>query len=641
MFIFNKGEPIKIAYEKAELRGTLILTPQAMKARGSMTIEDGELIADLYELRPVEILSENAIFRQRWPGDTTKIAFVTQKVNAYVNLEKRFGEFTYLNPNEINNQFTYNLYEGSFEKMRWEMEPRTMEFTGKTFEQNASNASYLSSKRPSQDNLTFKSASMKMGLGDYLMKASKIPFIQVVDSKIFPDSGKAYIGKDAEMYELKNAKINADTINNYHKIEQVTIKINGRTDVRGQGNYIYLDKNKKPQRFYLSEIYTEDKKYLGGKSNIPDSINFNVGTKLAFRGNAILHSFNKNLEYNGFFKPLHELYLPKTDWFKSAAVINPDTVYIDLLPPLTNLNRAVLNCGFILTADSTHVSPAMFSRKRSNNDIELLKVEGTYTYNDKFDEFRIGPYAKVFGQPAKLGNFMAVSESKKAIYGEGKFNFNLDIPKFKLITAGNGSFSLRDTTFTMNIAAVVDFEMPANALKLMVDSITDQSSSNSNDYFKKEILNIAIPEMVDDKTLKKMSDDASDELEGKLINDLFKSFFITDLKFKYDINTRSFISEGDFGVRSIDKYSIERRLQGRIQILKTRTKEEFVIYLQQNNGSWYYFKYSKGNLSILGSDPLFNEAMKQGLDKLSGDGFTVRLASISDRNKIMRAIKGK
>ncbi|MFA9212781.1 MAG: hypothetical protein ACEQSR_02925 [Candidatus Methylacidiphilales bacterium] len=641
MFILNKGEPIKIAYEKAELRGTLILTPQAMKAKGSMTIEDGELIADLYELRPVEILSENAIFRQRWPGDTTKIAFETKKVNAYVNLEKRYGEFTYLKPNEINNEFTYNLYEGSFEKLRWEMEPRTLEFTGKSEEQNPALASYLVSKRPSQERLTFKTASVKMSLGDYVLQASKVPYINVVDSKILPDSGKVYIGKDAEMNELLNAKINADTVTKFHKIEQVTVKINGRTDFRGQGNYIYLDKNKKPQRFYLNEIYPEDKKYLGGKSNIPDSINFNVGVKLAFRGNALLHSYNRNLEYNGFFKPLHNLYLPKTDWFKSAAIINPDTVYIDLLPPLTNLNRAVVDCGFVLTADSTHVTPAMFSRKRSNNDIDLLKVEGTFTYNDKFDEFRIGPYPKVFGQPARRGNFMAVSETKKAIYGEGKFNFNLDIPKFKLTTAGNSSFNLKDTTFTMHLAAVVDFEMPANALKLMVDSITDQSNSNSNDYFNKEILNIAIPEMVDDKTLKKMSDEASDELNGKLINYLFKAFFITDLKFKYDINTRSFISDGDFGVRSLDKYVIERRLQGRIQILKTRTKEEFVIYLQQNNGSWYYFKYSKGNLAILGSDPLFNEALKLGLDKVSGDGFTVRIASISDRNKLMRLMKAK
>ncbi len=641
MFIFNKGEPIKIAYEKAELRGILILTPQAMKAKGSMTIEDGELIADMYELRPVEILSENAIFRQRWPGDTSKIAFVTKKIDAYVNLEKRFGEFTYLNPNEINNEFAYNLYEGSFEKMRWEMEPRTMEFIGKSIEQNPSQASYLVSKRQSQDNLTFKTASVKLGLGDYILKASKVPFINVVDSKILPDSGKVYIGKDAEMNELLNAKINADTITNFHKIEQATVKINGRTDLRGQGNYIYLDKNKKPQRFYLNEIYAEDKKYLGGKSNIPDSINFNAGPKLAFRGNALLHSFNRNLEYNGFFKPLHNLFLPKTDWFKSAAVINPDTVYIDLLPPLTNLNRQPVYCGFNLSADSTHVYPSMFSRKRSTTDIELLKVEGTFAYNEKFDEFRVGPYKKVFGQIAKKGNFMAVSETKKAIYGEGRFNFGFDFPKFKMPAAGSCSFGIEDTIFTMNLAMILDFELPADALKLMVDSITDQSNTNSNDFINKDILNIAIPEFVDDKILKKLSDDASDDLNGKLLNDLFKTFFITELKLKWDQPTRTFINDGVIGVRSIDKYLIERKLQARVQITKSRTKEELVIYMQQNNGTWYYLKYSKGNMGILSSDISFNEAIKKGADKVSGDGYTLRLASVSDRNKLLRAIKAR
>jgi hypothetical protein len=193
----------------------------------------------------------------------------------------------------------------------------------------------------------------------------------------------------------------------------------------------------------------------------------------------------------------------------------------------------------------------------------------------------------------------------------------------------------------MHIATILDFEMPPVALKLMVDSITDQSTSNTTDYFDKELLNIAIPELVDDKTLKKLSDEASDELGGKLINDLFKTFFITDLKFKWNQPTRSFISEGDFGVRSINKFIIERRLQGRIEIKKQRTADELVIYLQQNNGSWYYFKYVKGNLSILGSDAAFNEALKLGLDKVSGDGFTVRMASISDRNKLMRIIKTK
>jgi hypothetical protein len=385
MFIFNQGEPLKIANGKAELRGVLILTPTAMNAKGSMKIEDGELIADLYELRPVEILSKNAIFRQYWPNDTTKIAFATKKTNAYINLEKRFGDDTFLNPYEINNEFAYNLYEGSFEKLHWEMDPKTMEFIGKTQEESPALASYLVSKRQSQDNLTFKSASTKIALSDFIMHASKVPYINIVDSKVLPENGKVDIGKDADMYELKNAKINADTVTNYHKIEQVSLKINGRTDFRGQGNYIYLDKNKKPQRFYLSEIFAEDKMFLGGKSNIPDSINFNVGAKLAFRGNVLLHSYNKNLEYNGFFKPLHDLYEPKTDWFKAAAIINPDTVYIDLLPPLTNLNRAALYNGINVSADAAHVYPAMFSRMISKSDAELFKVNGPFTYNDQLE----------------------------------------------------------------------------------------------------------------------------------------------------------------------------------------------------------------------------------------------------------------
>lgn len=641
MFIFNQGEPLKISNGKAELRGVLILTPMAMNAKGSMTIDDGELIADLYELKPVEILSKNAIFRQYWPGDTSKVAFVTKKTNAYINLEKRFGDFTYLNPYEINSDFAYNLYEGSFEKLHWEMDPKTMEFIGKTHEESSTQASYLISKRQGQDNLTFKSASTKIALSDFIMHATKVPYINIVDSKVLPENGKVDIGKDAEMFELLNAKINADTITNYHKIEQVTLKINGRTDVRGQGNYIYLDKNKKPQRFYLNEIYTEDKKFLGGKSNIPDSINFNVGTKLAFRGNALLHSYNRNLEYNGFFKPLHNLYEPKTDWFKSATVINPDTVYINLLPPLTNLNRQALYNGINVSADAAHVYPAMFSRMISKSDAELLKIEGTFAYNDQFEEFRIGPYAKVFGQGAKKGNFMAVSEAKKAIYAEGKFNFGFDAPKFKVLSAGKSSFDLRDTIFTMHISMVFDFELPENALKVMADSITDQSAINSNEFYNKEILNISIPELVEDKVLKKISDEASDELNGKLINNLFKMFFITDLKFKWNQPTRSFINQGDFGVRSIDKYLIERNLQGRIEIKKGRTTDEVVIYLQQNNGSWYYFKYLKGNMNVLSSDMVFNEAIKKSAGKVSGDGYTLRQASISDRNKLLRAMRIK
>jgi hypothetical protein len=188
---------------------------------------------------------------------------------------------------------------------------------------------------------------------------------------------------------------------------------------------------------------------------------------------------------------------------------------------------------------------------------------------------------------------------------------------------------------------ILDFDLPAEALKIMVDSITDQSNTNSSDFYNKEILNIAIPELAEEKIVKKLSDEASDEMSGKLIDNLFKTFFITDINLKWNQPTRSFINQGEFGVRSMDKYLIERKLQGRIEIKKGRTTDEIVIYLQQNNGSWYYLKYLKGNMNVLSSDMVFNEAIKKGADKVSGDGYTLRQASISDRNKLLRAMKLK
>jgi hypothetical protein len=640
MFISNKGEPMKIAYDRAKLYGTIILTPKSMKAKGNMDIEGGKLEASMFELKPVEVLSEDAIFKQMDPKDTTKVAFVTGKVKAYVNLEQKYAEFTYKNFPGINNTFILNNYTGSFEKLKWDMIPKTLEFTGPANAQSASAGSYLLSQKPMQDSLKFAAGSAFLTLGDYVMKVGKIPYIMIADSKVFPDSGKATLRQNAEMDMLLNAKIKSDTVNQFHEIEKVSIKINGRTDCVGAGTYTYFDRNKKPQKFYLDQIYVADKKYLEGKTLIPDSINFMVGPKIGFRGNAILHSYNKNLEYNGFFKGMHEQFIPKTDWFKASTTINPDSVYINLTPPLTNLNRAVLTNGFFVSTDSSHVYPALFSRKRNTSDQELLKCEGTFTYNDKFDEFRLGTYDKVFAD-GKRGNFIAMSEKKKIIYGEGKFNFGFNTQGFSLNGAGYGTFNLADTTFGMKLSMIVAMILPNAAVKLMVDSLVEQSLAASSDYFDKRVIKISIPELVDEKTYKRLSENMEEELSSKNMEDLQKTFFFTDVTLGWNSPTRSFGSTGDIGLRSIDKNLIERKIKGKIEITKKRGGDDLIIYLQQPQGSWYFFKYQKGVMAVLSSDILFNEIIKINIDKVSKEkeDYKIRQANISDRNKFVRAQK--
>jgi hypothetical protein len=132
MFISTKGEAIKITYEGAKLLGTLILTPKSMSAKGLMDIEGGKLISGnaMFNFQQDEVFSDDATFKQMHPKDTSKVAFETGKVKAYVHLAKKFGEFTYKYFPGINNTFILNNYAGSFEKLRWEIEPKTLEFKG-------------------------------------------------------------------------------------------------------------------------------------------------------------------------------------------------------------------------------------------------------------------------------------------------------------------------------------------------------------------------------------------------------------------------------------------------------------------------------------------------------------------------------
>ncbi len=641
MFISNKGEPMKIAYDGAKLYGTIILTPKAMNAVGRMDIEGGELQANLFQLKPVEILSEDAVFRQKNPKDTTQVSFETGKVKAYVNLEQKFAEFTYKNFPGINNTFVLNNYAGSFEKLKWDMIPKTLEFNGPVNANKADAASYLLSKRPGQDSLQFAAGSVFLTLGDYVMQCKKIPHIIIADSKVLPDSGKAVIRQNAEMDLLLNAKIIADTLNKFHKIDKVNIKINGRTDCNGSGTYSYFDKNKKEQKFYLDQIYVVEKKFLEGKTLIPDTNNFMVGPKVGFRGNTILHSFNKNLEYNGFFKANHKLPLPKTDWFRSAATINPDSIFIPLTPPITNLNRQTLSNGFFVSNDSTHLYASVFSRKRNTSDQELLKCEGTFTYNEKFDEFRVGDINKIYGL-GRRGNFLAMSEQKKIIYGEGKFNFGLETPGYTVNAGGYGSVNLGDTTFSMKLSMCIDMILPNQAIKMMYDSLNEQSAAASSNYFDEKFLKFSIPNMVEEKTYNKLSENLEDELSSKTLEELQKTFFITDLQMVWDQSRRAFTNNtGDFGIKSIDKFLIERRLTGKVEIVKKRGGDEMTIYLQQPQGSWYFFRYQKGIMAVLSSDILFNEVIKTNIDKVSKEkeGYQIRQANISDRNKFVRSLK--
>lgn len=637
MFITRTDELIRFSKSRATLDGTIIYTPGSMHAKGDVNVEEAQLTSLDFWLQPDQILSEDARFKLFDLNDAKKFAFTSGSVKARVDLENRLGDFKF-NQKGLNAHFNYNQYAGAFDEFFWRMDPRTIDF--KSAEPEGKNT-YLVSTHPQQDSLQFTTSLTTLTIKDFTIYAKKVPFIAVGDAHVFPDSNKATIRANADMDVLTRSKIQADTVNRFHSIDSVSLKIAGKFNVSGTGSYEYVDKKKNVQKFFLNEIAINTNHQLTAKSYIPDSSKFYVGPKIQFRGNALLVSVVRNLEYDGYFLPLHNLPLPKTDWFRNSAVVNPDSVYINVKSPSKNMNQQTLGNGFNISNDSAHVYSLFFSRKRNQSDPELLKVEGTLFYDEKNAEFKMGNFDKLFNKAYK-GNMMILNEAKRQIYGEGRIKLGFENTKFEINSAGQAYYNLADTSFKMNLVMLLNFPFPQQALRIMFDTLSEQSLAAEPPKFDGPFLGNALAELVEEKNIRKVEEELEEDKTIRLINDLEKTIFISELNMRWNQATRSLQSEGDIGINSLDKYKLERKVRGKMELVKRRSGDDFTLYIQSVAGSWYYFKFQKGIMYTVGSDPMYNKLIKDNIDKISKkDDYKLRLANISAKNQFLKASNKK
>ncbi len=149
-------------------------------------------------------------------------------------------------------------------------------------------------------------------------------------------------------------------------------------------------------------------------------------------------------------------------------------------------------------------------------------------------------------------------------------------------------------------------------------------------------------ELVDDKNIKRVVEEIQEDNTIKLINNLEKTIFISELNMKWNPLTKSLQSEGDIGINSFDKYKIERKVKGKMELIKRRSGDDFTLFIQSIAGSWYYFKFQKGVMYTVGSDALYNKLIKDNIDKISkNDDYKLRLANISAKNQFLRATNKK
>ncbi len=628
---FSQEEPFKL-YDNATFKGELKLSSKGLNSNGSLEFEDAEIISANMKMNSRNIKADTSTLRIK-SIDSTKFAFTASNVKSFVDFDKKLGDFK-ANSDDASSEFPYNMYKGSLNEFKWDIARKNLKFItppGKPVEK-----SYFLSTHPQQDSLKFSSAEAYYDLNTFVLTAKKVPYINVADSRVVPDSGLVIIRENAAMDELKKSKLIVDTLNKWHNLYNCNLTVMGRLNMGGDGFYDYVDINKKKNKIFFNEIKVEYlTKLVIAKGYISDTADFTFGPKIQFKGYVTLEGKYKELYFNGHFLGIHDMYRPMTWWTRHDQYIKPDSVFLRVKEPI-NEDKKDLFTGFAISTDSVHVYPVFFSRKRNYSDGELINVKnGTFYYDNTKKEFVYIDSSRSAG--SWKGNYYTFNEDKGKIFAEGDVNLGVNFKTLGFKTAGNITHSYADTSFKFSLLTLIDFKLPKEAqdlmFKLINEALTGGYATNLNNDFGKTALSNILETKDFDKVVKGL-----DKNEVDIIDELNKTFFFSKLDLRWNQARKSYTSSTSTAyLESIGKERIGKTIKTKMEIKRKRSGDEWICYIEASADVWFYINYIRGNLYIFSSNEDFNTLIKTQFEKVNGDGYFLKLASPMSKQKFLRS----
>ncbi len=633
MYLFQQKEPFLMYDKVATLLGNLIITPKGMGGAGTISFDEAELSSKNFSFSNHTFSSNVASFKIK-SIDPSKYAFSATNVKAFVDFEKRYADFR-SNKSDVNIEFPYNQYRATLSDMTWKMDEKKIILNaGKT---QTPESSVFISTLYEQDSLNFISTNAVFDLKTYILNCNKVPYIFVADSKIIPDSNKVVINRNAQMNTLYRCLLKTDTVNGFHNLFNCSINILGRRNMSGNGFYNFTDKRKSKQIIYFNEIGVNAEKHSIAKATIKDTSNFVINKHFDFKGDIVLTSINKNLNFNGYVLPLHEQ-RPQSVWFRFNDGIDQDSVRLKIDDPI-DADKNPLSIGFNVANDSTGMYTSFFSRRHSySDDMILLARSGKMYYDDNTGEFRVGDDDKL-SKNSYQGSMVTFNEPQKTIIGEGRINFNTSSDKFKTKAAGIITNNLMDSSYSLDVIALFDFILPKQALTMMADSIYNTSRDLPNLMNDRYVLKVGLGELAEEKNYTAVIKKLEENSEVMLVDEFQKTLMLTDLKMSWKRQNRAYIAIGGIGLNSIDNRTIGKRLYGKVQITKKRSGDVTGIYLESNADTWYYFNFKGKTLSVLSSDESFNRIIKDNISKVSDELYRLQIATLRDKTVFLKYLE--
>jgi len=643
LYIVHKKSPLSVYLGKIDFTGDLVLTPLELVGIGNMKYQDLDITSKAFAFFPKNIKTNDGELKIK-AAVGNKSAVTAKNITADVDLGKDFGTFT-SNDDTAKVNLPSNRFSTTLNNFTYDIAKKEVSFTknDKTSEEDA----YFVSQNPDQKGLKFNSEKATFKIEKQSIKAEDVPHINIADAKIYTPNRELMIEKEGTIGAIKGAEIFADGETKNHRIYNAFVNIFGSNKFTGIGDVDYLDKNDKKFVIYFSDIRVDDNGHTVGIAEIKDTSNFYLAPGIRFSGKANLLSIRKDLMFDGYIMPDHKMPGLRSEWTKMSDTIDPKNVVINIAHPIGKDGKDIYT-GIFVSASRNAIYNVMFGKKFSPEDMPVFTTNGLLIYDEKTGDYLVGPKNMV--QPdegdsaAREGNLFKAMPTQKLATAEGTFDFGAQLKNVEVKTAGTYKYNYADSSNMFNTAMIVDFPLPEEVYKMMIDTLQDVAPGLfDQDNAKSRIYNAFANLIKNKKDKDKVTSDLSGTGVVPIVEETEKMFVFTELNMTYFDTSHSFVSSGDIGLANSRKSIFNKQFKGVVEVKKSNGGDKFSLIIGNASGGYYYFSYLNGTLGYQASDQNYTDKMKEVGPKFmkSSKGLNLRLATVREVMQVFRKSRRK
>lgn len=592
----------------AKLTGNTVITSKGFFGHGLMDWAEATLYSKKHQFNAMTMKADTSDLVLK-SLDSNKVVFKIPNVKSLVDFQKQIGDFK-SNDKDIPTELPYNKYTTTMNQFKWEMKNKIIRFI--TPEDPNTLITFNATAKAAKG-LSFQAKGGTYNLNNYLLTCTGVKYINVADSKIYPDSAICYIEPEGIMRTLKNCVIRTDTTNEWHVLNQCNITVQSKESLLGNGHTIYQNNAGEKHDILFREIgikESDDKlrhtTYAFG--DITEDQKFKLDRKLFFKGKARLSSDKEFLFFDGFAKFDINSENLTTQWFNFNDDINPENIVVTLNNPV-NEKGDTLSVGLNYGVDNANLYTVFIDRLRNRRDFRVFQSTGALRINEATKDYEVGDEDKINGT-SDIGSILRINTTSGKLSGEGRLNFGEKFQMVKVQNFGKFTGDFNKSQYNFNSMILIDYffdeklgEQLANIIK------TNNEDAEDVDYSEPDF-DRYIHEYFNEKDWKKLRPTLYVNSVFNKPKELKSQWLFSNVNMVFDTTTNSFHSKGPLGLCYVGAKPIDKIIKkGWIEFGFKKGSEFFNIYLESELEDWIHIYYSKGYLYVLTSDKDFSMAL--------------------------------